>query len=121
MTERQAAREVTADLNTALEARAREPTAERNLLARIIEETDAFVFAVDNDYRWLAINKARKREFERIFGRPPQVGDRVHDTLAMRPEDHAAIDAVWGRALGGEEFTMTAEFGDRRLVPELRT
>jgi PAS domain S-box-containing protein len=121
VTERQAAREVMADLNTALEARVRERTAERNLLARIIEETDAFVFAVDNDYRWLAMNEAGKREFERIFGRTPMVGDRIHDTLATRPEDHAAIDAIWGRALGGEEFTMTAEFGDLQLVPELRT
>jgi PAS domain S-box-containing protein len=84
VTERQAARAVMADLNVALEARVKERTAERNLLARIIEETDNFVFVVDTDYRWLAMNQAGIKEFERIFGRTPRVGDRIHDTLASQ-------------------------------------
>ena len=121
VTERQASRVALADLNATLEARVKERTAERNLLAKIVEETDNFVFVVDMDFRWMAFNQAGADEFGRIFGKTPRVGDRIHDSLARLPEEHAAIDAVWGRALAGEEFTMTAEFGDRRLVPELRT
>ncbi len=121
VTERREAQDALAKLNATLEARVKERTAERNLLARIVEETDSFVFVVDTDYRWLAFNRAGLAEFTRIFGKAPKVGDRIHDTLVSRPEDHAAIDQVWGRALAGEEFTMEASFGDPRLIPELRS
>ncbi|RYE58003.1 MAG: PAS domain S-box protein, partial [Rhizobiaceae bacterium] len=121
VTEREAARTALAELNATLEARVKERTAERNILARIVEVTDSFVFVVDTDFRWLAFNEAGVAEFVRIFGKAPRIGDRIHDTLARVPEEHAAIDSVWGRALAGEEFTMVAEFGDRRLVSELRT
>jgi PAS domain S-box-containing protein len=121
VTERQMSRAALANLNATLEARVRERTAERNLLARIVEETDNFVFVVDTDFRWMAFNQAGARELERIFGKAPKVGERIHDALTNQHDQHAMIDSVWGRALDGEEFTMTAELGDRRLVPELRT
>ena len=121
VTERRAARETLANLNAILEERVRERTAERNLLARIVEETDILIYVVDTDYRWLAMNQAGAREIERIFGRTPIVGERIHTALARRPSHHAAIDALWGRALAGEEFTVTGEYGDHRVVPELST
>src|SRR4029078_10116649 len=34
------------------------------------------------------------------------------DLLAEHPDHQAAIKAVWGRALAGEEFTEVGEFGD---------
>ena len=51
-------------------------------------------------------------EFERIFGVRPKVGASMLDMLADQPEHQAAVKAVWGRALGGEEFTAVEEFGD---------
>ena len=99
-----------------LEQRVAERTAERNLLASIVETTDAFIQVADRDYRWLAINKASADEFERIFGIRPRVGDSMLDFLADRPEHQAAVRAVWSRALAGEEFTIVEEFGDPSLA-----
>jgi signal transduction histidine kinase/ActR/RegA family two-component response regulator len=82
------------------------------VLADIVEGTDAFVQVADMDYRWLAINSAAAREFERIFGVAPKVGDRMLDLLTDRPDEQAAVAAVWRRALAGEEFVEIAAFGD---------
>jgi signal transduction histidine kinase len=100
------------ELNETLERRIAEAVAERNVLADIVEGTDAFVQVADLDYRWLAINKAAADEFERIFGVRPHVGDSMLELLDSRPEDRAAVQAVWSRALAGEVFTEVGEFGD---------
>ena len=100
------------ELNETLERRVSEALAERRVLADIVEGTDAFVQVADLDFRWIAINKAAADEFERIFGIRPKVGDSMLDLLADHPEHRAAVEAVWSRALAGEEFTEVAEFGD---------
>jgi PAS domain S-box-containing protein len=99
-------------LNETLEARVAEALAERRLFAEIVEGTDAFVQVVDPEFRWLAINKAAANEFERIFGVRPAAGRSMLEILAHVPEHQEAVAAVWRRALSGEEFTETAEFGD---------
>ncbi|MBV8971532.1 MAG: response regulator, partial [Sphingomonadaceae bacterium] len=100
------------ELNATLETRVAAALAEKRLFADVIEATDAFVQIVDMDYRWLAINHAAAAEFARIFGVRPQVGQSMLDVLAHMPEHQAAVRAVWSRALGGEEFVETGEFGD---------
>jgi signal transduction histidine kinase len=100
------------ELNETLEGRVRQALAERNLLADIVEGTNAFVQVIDRDYRWLAINRAAADEFERIFGARPSVGVNMLGLLESRPEQQAAVRDLWGRALGGDEFTTIAEFGD---------
>jgi len=111
------------DLNETLERRVSEALAQRKLMAEIVEGTDAFVQVADLDYRWLAFNRAAADEFERIFGVRPKVGDSMLEVLASQPEHQAAVKAVWSRALGGEEFVETGEFGDPardRRVYEMR-
>ncbi len=100
------------ELNETLERRVTEAVAERNLLADIVEGTNAFVQVANPEYRWLAINRAAADEFERIFGVRPRVGDSMLDLLADHPEHQAAVKASWSRALAGEEFTATEAFGD---------
>ena len=100
------------ELNETLERRVDEALAERTILAEIIERTDAFVQVADLQYRWLAINHAAASEFERIFGVRPRVGDSMLDLLASQPDHQRAVQAVWSRALSGEEFTAIDEFGD---------
>jgi len=100
------------ELNETLECRVKEAVAERNLLADIVEGTKAFVQVADLEYRWLAINRAAVDEFERIFGVRPRVGDNMLELLASQPHHQAAVKALWGRALAGEEFTAIDEFGD---------
>jgi signal transduction histidine kinase/CheY-like chemotaxis protein len=99
-------------LNATLEQRVAERTAERHLLATIVETTDGQIQALDLDYRWLAINASCADAYERIYGKRPNVGDSLHEFLADRPEHLAAATAIWSRALGGEAFTSIDEFGD---------
>jgi len=100
------------ELNQTLERRVKEAVAERNVLADIVEGTNAFVQVADLEYRWLAVNRAAADEFERIFGVRPRVGECMLDVLASQPEQQAAVKATWQRALAGEEFTAIEEFGD---------
>ncbi len=37
------------------------------------------------------------------------------EMLKDRPDDRTAVEAVWSRALGGEEFVQVDEFGDPSL------
>jgi PAS domain S-box-containing protein len=112
VTPRKKAEEALKQLNANLEARVASALAERKLFADLVEGTDIFVQVADMDYRFLAINEASAREFERIFGIRPKVGDSMVDLLKGKPEHQAAVRAVWSRALGGEEFVEVAEFGD---------
>jgi PAS domain S-box-containing protein len=104
------------DLNATLERRVAEALAERHVLADVIDGTDIFVQVADRDYNWLAINESAAAEFARIFGVPrPRAGDNMLEVLRHRPDDRAAVEAVWSRALGGEEFVEVDEFGDPSL------
>jgi PAS domain S-box-containing protein len=103
------------ELNDTLEHRIEAALAERNLLATIVETTDAQIQVLDRDYRWLAINKACTDEYQRIFGKRPEIGGSLLELLADRPDQQAAAKAVWSRALAGEAFTQVSEFGDRAL------
>jgi PAS domain S-box-containing protein len=103
------------ELNETLEQRVATALAERQVLADVVESTDAFIQVVDQDYCFLAVNRASADEFERIFGVRPGVGDSMLDLLAHRPDHQAAVRAVWARALAGEAFTAIDEFGDPNL------
>ncbi|HEY5756749.1 MAG TPA: response regulator [Steroidobacter sp.] len=98
--------------NESLERQVVDMKAERQLFADVVEGTDAFVQLVDQNFRWLAINRSSADEFERIYAIRPKVGESMLDALADKPEHQAAVRAVWARALAGEEFTEIAEFGD---------
>jgi len=100
------------ELNETLERRVDDALAERKLLADIVDGTDAMVQVADLDYRWLAVNAAAANEFERIFGVRPRVGASMLELLASQPDHQAAVKAVWGRALAGEQFVEVGEFGD---------
>ena len=112
ITPRKRAEAALRELNATLERRVGDALAERKVLADIVEGTDAFVQVADMDLRWLAINSAAAREFKRVFGVSPQVGDNMLDVLAHLPEHQAAVRDVWSRAIGGEEFVDTGEFGE---------
>ena len=104
------------ELNETLERRVADALAERRILADVIDGTDIFVQVADHAFNWLAINKAAANEFARIFGvRRPKAGDNMLELLNHRPDDRAAVEAVWSRALGGEEFVEVDEFGDPSL------
>ncbi|MDB5721411.1 MAG: hypothetical protein JWP15_2029 [Alphaproteobacteria bacterium] len=104
-------------LTVELEQRVEAALAERSLLAELVESTDALVQVLDLDFRWLALNKAAAAEFERVFGVRPKVGASMLDLLEHLPEHRQAVKDAWGRALAGDPYTATQEFGelDRRF------
>jgi len=104
------------ELNDTLGQRVTEYLSERKLFADLVDGTDAFVQVSDLNFRWLAINRASADEFERIFGRRPEVGASMLDVLADLPEQQSAVKQVWQRALNGEEFSEVQVFGDESLV-----
>ncbi|RZF66540.1 response regulator [Sphingomonas populi] len=110
-------------LNETLEGRVNEAIAERRLLADVVEATHAFVTIVDLEGTLLAMNTASARDFERLFGVLPRVGDNLFGLLADQPEQAAIIRASWAPALAGEEFVTVSQIdgphGDTRSY-ELR-
>ena len=100
------------EMNATLERRVAEALAQRKLWADVFETTDALVGALDTEYRFLAVNAAYADEFEAIYGLRPAVGANLLDLLSGYPEQRAAAQAVWSRALAGEEFTVAEAFGD---------
>jgi PAS domain S-box-containing protein len=104
--------EMLAELNATLEARVQATVARHKVLADVVESTDALVQVVDLDFRFIAFNRASADEFERNFGVRPQVGDSMLDLLRHVPDQQAALQAVWKRALAGEQFTEIARLGE---------
>ncbi|MFN4140532.1 ATP-binding protein [Aestuariivirga sp.] len=95
-----------------LEQRVESTLDERRFLAEIVENTDTWVMVLDLEFRCLAVNRAAASEFERVFGRRPQVGMSMLDVLAGRPEHESAVTALWNRALSGEAFGTTMPLGN---------
>ena len=108
--------ETLAELNATLEARVDAAITEHKVLADIVESTDAFVLVVDPNFRFMAINRASVNEFERIYGIRPKVGDSMLELLKRTPEQRAIVEAVWSRALAGEQFTEIHKFGEPQRV-----
>ncbi len=103
------------ELNETLEQRLTEFLAERKLFADIVEGTDALIQVVSPEFRILAINRACADEFERVYGRRPQVGDHLLELLDPWPDHQAEVRAAWTRALDGDAFVDELEFGEASL------
>jgi PAS domain S-box-containing protein len=119
ITDRKRAEEALQELNDTLEQRVTEALAQRKLWADVFETSDAVIAALDRDYRFLALNKAFVDLFEQLYGKKPKVGDDLPTILAHLPDDLAAVKSAWDRALAGEDFIVTQQFGDptRRQIP----
>ena len=115
VTERVAAVRALRQANETLEHRVAEALAERRLMAELVQTTDTFVQVLDRNLRILAINDANIAEYEKVYGFRPKVGDCLADLFADRPELREPVLAVWSRALTGEAFTITEQFGDPAL------
>jgi signal transduction histidine kinase len=115
VTERVAAVRALRQANETLEQRVAEALAERRLMAELVQTTDTFVQVLDKNFRILAINDANIVEYEKVYGFRPKVGDSLADLLADQPELREPVLAMWSRALTGEAFTATEQFGDPAL------
>ena len=71
------------------------------------------ICAFDRDYRLIAFNRAHSDEFFRIYHYRVQIGDVFPDLFL--PEQAPIIRGFMARALTGEVFNVTEEFGDPDL------
>ena len=84
-------------------------------LRSVIESSQDLIAMMDRQHRYTLFNSAFHTEFKRIFGRDLTPGDSMLRALAHLPEDLAAATQLWNRVLGGEDFTITQQFGDTHL------
>jgi len=84
--------------------------------ASLLENSKDMVAAVDTSLRFVAVNAAYRKEFELVFGRPADVGQRMDELLAGQPEDRDKAIALCQRALAGESFRVNEEFGDQDVL-----
>ncbi len=109
-----AAAQALQDLNESLEKQVAARTAELRLSRDILESSATPICAFDTAYRLIAFNRAHSDEFHRIFAHRVQIGEVFYDLF---PPDQAPImRGFMARALDGESFTVTQEFGDPDLA-----
>lgn len=82
----------------------------------LLENSNDLIAAVDSDLRIIALNAPFRREFELVFGKPLKSGDRLDEVLAHLTVDRDKVEELCRRALTGESFRVTEDFGDERLL-----
>lgn len=82
----------------------------------LLENTSDMVAVVDSRLRFAAANGPFQREFQLVFGKSVQPDERLDDLLADWTGDRNRAAALCRRALAGESFRVTEEFGDAELL-----
>ncbi len=80
-------------------------------LSVIIEGTHDLIAALDLNMNFTAFNNAYETKFQQVFHRKLELGMNLEEALGAAPGRKELVQA-WHRALGGEEFTITQEWGD---------
>ncbi len=81
-------------------------------LKTILESTRALIFSIDRNFRYTAFNTIYHRTISELYTIEPELG--LHATYDFSYEtDRVFIQNCFNRALAGEHFGVTEEFGDR--------
>lgn len=81
------------------------------LIEGITRGTEDLIAAEDREFRYLYFNEAYRREFKKLWGEDLQVGTSMVEAMAPWPEEQKKARDLWARALGGETFRVTMDFG----------
>jgi signal transduction histidine kinase len=81
------------------------------LLQGITQGTEDLIAAQDSEFRYIFFNEAYKREFKRLWGREIEIGTNGLEALSPWPRQMAKARELGTRALNGESFSITMEFG----------
>lgn len=86
------------------------------ILKAILESPrDIVIVALDRDYRYLAFNDAHRRVMKQIWNVDIHVGQNMLYEVVGREDDRTKAKQNFDRALAGEHFVVTEEFGDENL------
>jgi len=81
-------------------------------LKTILESTRALIFSIDRNFRYTAFNTIYHKTISELYNIEPELG--LHATYDFSLEtDRVFIQDCFNRALAGEHFGVTEEFGDR--------
>jgi PAS domain S-box-containing protein len=81
------------------------------LLEGVAQGTQDLIAALDRDFRVLFCNEAYRQEYRRLWGHEIGVGQHLLEPLAAWPDEQRKARAIWSRALAGETFRETMDFG----------
>jgi signal transduction histidine kinase len=79
-----------------------EAAAQRQIWADMFEGADDPIAAIDAEFRIIALNRAYRDEFKRLFDVAIDVGDSLTDALSHMPRARDVAMMLWSRALAGE-------------------
>jgi len=86
-------------------------------LRGVVEGSGDMISALDLGGRFIVLNHAYRRIFERLFGKVVEQGMRLDDVLRDQPRILARLRARWDRALLGERFQVVVEYPDADGAP----
>ena len=90
-------------------------TQQGHILQAILESPrDIVIIALDCSYRYLAFNEAHRRVMKQIWNVDIRVGQNMLEEVVGRDDDRARAKVSFDRALAGERFVVTEEFGDTK-------
>jgi PAS domain S-box-containing protein len=86
-----------------------------NILQKVIESPkDVVIFALDEDYRYIAFNKNHQMTMDHIWNAKIEIGVNMLDYIKY-PADAEKAKVNFDRVLAGEAFTVVEEYGDSLL------
>ncbi|MFP4517536.1 MAG: PAS domain-containing protein, partial [Desulfovibrionales bacterium] len=89
------------------------------IIQGITQGTEYLIAAEDNEFRYIFFNDGYRREFKRLWGRDIEIGTSMIEAMAPWPEEQQKARALWKRALEGESFSITVEFGPSELEGQI--
>jgi PAS domain S-box-containing protein len=77
-------------------------------------QNDIIIFALDKNYCYTSFTKFHKETIKKIWGIDIQIGMNMLDVI-LNPDDRKKAKANFDRALLGEYFVLSEEYGDKLL------
>jgi PAS domain S-box-containing protein len=81
------------------------------LIEGIAQGTDDLIASLDTSFCFNYFNEAYRREFKTLWGQDLTIGTNILEALAPWPHEQEKAREIWARALQGESFSITMEFG----------
>ncbi len=84
------------------------------ILSILESQPEIIVFSLDKNYCYTAFTTFHKETIKNIWGAEIKIGMNILDVIT-NPEDRQRAKNNFNRALGGDYFVLTEEYGDKAL------